>query len=305
MRRSRSPSRTSGDFAAAFAAEHRRLYGYVHEQRPLEVVAARVEAIGRSRSALCRARHGSSTHRPPAARAAIRCASRRPSASRRSTTATNCQPGADHRRPGDHRRAAHHHHRRSRLASRRALRRRTAADATHPIDSWLTTRSPASRHIAHTPSSATHRRRPRPARSLQQPLHRHRHADGDHAPQHVDEREREGAARLQLRDLHARGRPGRQRAAHSRAPRRDGPDGEADHRRQPAMQPGDVFVTNDPYRGGSHLPDVTVVTPVFDSATDISSALSSPPAGPIMPKSAASRPARCRRSRRTWPKKAC
>ncbi len=31
----------------------------------------------------------------------------------------------------------------------------------------------------------------------------------------------------------------------------------------PDMHPGDVFVTNDPYRGGSHLPDVTVVTPVF------------------------------------------
>ncbi len=31
----------------------------------------------------------------------------------------------------------------------------------------------------------------------------------------------------------------------------------------PVMQPGDVYVTNDPYRGGSHLPDVTVVTPVF------------------------------------------
>jgi 5-oxoprolinase (ATP-hydrolysing) len=31
----------------------------------------------------------------------------------------------------------------------------------------------------------------------------------------------------------------------------------------PDMRPGDVFVTNDPYRGGSHLPDVTVVTPVF------------------------------------------
>ena len=30
----------------------------------------------------------------------------------------------------------------------------------------------------------------------------------------------------------------------------------------PNMSPGDVFVTNDPYRGGSHLPDVTVVTPV-------------------------------------------
>ena len=30
------------------------------------------------------------------------------------------------------------------------------------------------------------------------------------------------------------------------------------------MQPGDVYVLNDPYHGGTHLPDVTVVTPVFD-----------------------------------------
>jgi 5-oxoprolinase (ATP-hydrolysing) len=30
---------------------------------------------------------------------------------------------------------------------------------------------------------------------------------------------------------------------------------------------GDVFVTNDPYRGGSHLPDVTVVTPVHHDQT--------------------------------------
>ncbi|MBI2825599.1 MAG: hydantoinase B/oxoprolinase family protein [Planctomycetia bacterium] len=34
----------------------------------------------------------------------------------------------------------------------------------------------------------------------------------------------------------------------------------------PTMQVGDVFVSNDPYRGGSHLPDVTVVTPIFDTA---------------------------------------
>ena len=33
-----------------------------------------------------------------------------------------------------------------------------------------------------------------------------------------------------------------------------------------AMQPGEVYVTNDPFRGGSHLPDVTVITPVFESA---------------------------------------
>ncbi|MGR3436025.1 MAG: hydantoinase B/oxoprolinase family protein, partial [Shimia sp.] len=31
----------------------------------------------------------------------------------------------------------------------------------------------------------------------------------------------------------------------------------------PDMAPGDVFVTNDPARGGTHLPDITVITPVF------------------------------------------
>jgi 5-oxoprolinase (ATP-hydrolysing) len=30
------------------------------------------------------------------------------------------------------------------------------------------------------------------------------------------------------------------------------------------MQPGDAYVVNDPYHGGTHLPDVTVITPVFD-----------------------------------------
>jgi 5-oxoprolinase (ATP-hydrolysing) len=33
----------------------------------------------------------------------------------------------------------------------------------------------------------------------------------------------------------------------------------------PSPEPGDVFVTNDPAGGGSHLPDITVVTPVHDS----------------------------------------
>ncbi|TFW06779.1 5-oxoprolinase [Oxalobacteraceae bacterium OM1] len=30
------------------------------------------------------------------------------------------------------------------------------------------------------------------------------------------------------------------------------------------MQPGDVYMLNDPYHGGTHLPDVTVITPVFN-----------------------------------------
>lgn len=36
------------------------------------------------------------------------------------------------------------------------------------------------------------------------------------------------------------------------------------------IRPGDVFMMNDPFNGGTHLPDVTVVTPVFDaSGTEI------------------------------------
>ncbi|MGW4597893.1 hydantoinase B/oxoprolinase family protein [Streptomyces sp. NPDC004457] len=41
-------------------------------------------------------------------------------------------------------------------------------------------------------------------------------------------------------------------------------------RRGSAMRPGDTYAVNDPYHGGTHLPDVTVITPVFDTdvATD-------------------------------------
>jgi 5-oxoprolinase (ATP-hydrolysing) len=35
----------------------------------------------------------------------------------------------------------------------------------------------------------------------------------------------------------------------------------------PDLQPGDVIATNDPYAGGSHLPDITVITPVHEETT--------------------------------------
>ncbi|HZB29749.1 MAG TPA: hydantoinase B/oxoprolinase family protein [Streptosporangiaceae bacterium] len=53
-----------------------------------------------------------------------------------------------------------------------------------------------------------------------------------------------------------RGRPRREREAER--------DQERD--RGEEMKPGDVYVLNDPYHGGTHLPDITVVTPVFDDA---------------------------------------
>ncbi|WP_256094743.1 hydantoinase B/oxoprolinase family protein [Streptomyces sp. EN27] len=35
-------------------------------------------------------------------------------------------------------------------------------------------------------------------------------------------------------------------------------------RNEDTLRPGDVYAVNDPYHGGTHLPDVTVVTPVFE-----------------------------------------
>ncbi|MFJ4541811.1 hydantoinase B/oxoprolinase family protein [Streptomyces tibetensis] len=40
-------------------------------------------------------------------------------------------------------------------------------------------------------------------------------------------------------------------------------------RRGPRMRPGDTYAVNDPYHGGTHLPDVTVITPVFDTTPAI------------------------------------
>ncbi|WP_211361315.1 hydantoinase B/oxoprolinase family protein, partial [Ideonella azotifigens] len=39
--------------------------------------------------------------------------------------------------------------------------------------------------------------------------------------------------------------------------------------RNPEMRPGDVYVLNDPYHGGTHLPDITVVTPVYLAEADV------------------------------------
>jgi 5-oxoprolinase (ATP-hydrolysing) len=54
-------------------------------------------------------------------------------------------------------------------------------------------------------------------------------------------------------------------------------------RRAGTMQPGDVFVLNAPYNGGTHLPDVTVIAPVF---------LDSDPASAAADKASTPNPAR-------------
>ena len=39
--------------------------------------------------------------------------------------------------------------------------------------------------------------------------------------------------------------------------------------RRATMRPGDSFVLNSPYHGGTHLPDITVVTPMFDESGQV------------------------------------
>jgi 5-oxoprolinase (ATP-hydrolysing) len=56
------------------------------------------------------------------------------------------------------------------------------------------------------------------------------------------------------------------------------------------IHPGDVFALNAPYNGGTHLPDITVVTPVFSD--DGSEILFWAPRAATTPMSAAPRPAR-------------
>ena len=69
----------------------------------------------------------------------------------------------------------------------------------------------------------------------------------------------------------------------------------AQRRRRRMRSRGDVYVLNAPYNGGTHLPDITVVTPVFDEATRRPArCCSMSPRAATMPISAASRRARCR-----------
>ncbi len=49
---------------------------------------------------------------------------------------------------------------------------------------------------------------------------------------------------------------------------------EADGR---GMLPGDVYALNAPYNGGTHLPDITVIMPVFDNGAEVAAARAAEP----------------------------
>ncbi len=51
--------------------------------------------------------------------------------------------------------------------------------------------------------------------------------------------------------------------SHARAPGIDADVGASGHRELSDLEPGDMVMLNDPFRGGTHLPDITLVAPVY------------------------------------------
>ena len=74
--------------------------------------------------------------------------------------------------------------------------------------------------------------------------------------------------------------------SHAGASRRDAALGARGHRRVP-LEPGDIVMLNDPFHGGTHLPDITLVSPVFLGARDQRSRRSTSPIARITRTSAA------------------
>jgi 5-oxoprolinase (ATP-hydrolysing) len=245
-----------GDYAAAFAAEHRRLYGYVHA-KSLEVMAARIEATGRS--AQTAPRSGPAETQQPARSSAhsLACFAgpvvKAPVYVRADLNAGDtivgpaivCEPTSttviD---PGWQAQVY--------LEGELVVERAAAANAEHEPgrNVWhdSTTCDPVRLEIFNNHFAAIAEQMGSTLRNTASSVNVKERLDfscaiftasGDlvvnapHIPVHL------GAMGETVRSILAD---------------------------NPQMFPGDVFVTNDPYRGGSHLPDVTVVTPLFDPA---------------------------------------
>ena len=111
-----------------------------------------------------------------------------------------------------------------------------------------------------------HQGRSGDAGDLQQPVHVDRRADGRDAAEHGLFREHQGAARFLLRGVFDD-----EGTLVANAPHMPVHLGSMDRsvetiirENKGKIRPGDVYAINAPYNGGTHLPDITVCTPVFD-----------------------------------------
>jgi 5-oxoprolinase (ATP-hydrolysing) len=240
----------SGDYATAFREAHQRLYGYVHEHRPLETVAARVQAAGRSQAGLRPSQAAPPQQTEPASRPRLYHSGRWVEAAVYSRK--QLLPGAV------------------------AIGPAVIAEplTTTIVDPGWQAAMLTGGELLLTPA---HAHEPAPASSQA-------HSALDPALLEVFNNHLTAIATqmgITLRNtslsvnvkerldfscaIFTAGGDLVVNAPH--IPVHLGAMGQTVKRvlaDNPHLAPGDVFVTNDPYRGGSHLPDVTVVTPVFD-----------------------------------------
>ena len=236
-----------GDFVRAFAAEHRARYGYVHDERDLEVVAARVEVVGRIAESLPpatpRAEHKPDPEKTTAAwfnsephdvnvyaRSALRPGDRffGPAIVWEERSTTVVDPGwrADVLSGGE-----------LLLTRLEAVGGEEVSAQADPVmleifnSQFAGIAEQMGVTLRNTASSVNVKERLDFSCALFTPSGE-LVVNAPHIPVHL------GAMSETVRCV-----------------LRDNPD----------LGPGDVIVTNDPFRGGSHLPDVTVVTPVHDT----------------------------------------
>ncbi len=239
------------DFQAAFTAEHRRQYGYVHETRPLEVVSLRLEAIGQS------AEHAEASHQVAAIKIAAN-ATRRVflngqwldvAVYQRAELTTGAQVEGPALIQESHTCTFLPEDWSAQLWSAGELvlsRSNTRSAVPASADqAEVILADPIRLQIFHHLFTGIAEQMGHTLRNTASSVNVKERLDfscalfsdaGDlivnapHIPVHL------GAMSETVRQV---------------------------QRDNPQMQAGDVFVTNDPFRGGSHLPDVTVVTPVF------------------------------------------
>ena len=238
---------------AAFEAVHRQRFGFLMPGRPLVVEALSAEAIGVAESGDASRRRRAGQRGPAAGRARARPGSTAAGATRRSGDRDELRAGRRRRRPGDHRRGERDDRRRARLAG---------GDHRAP-------RPPAQPR----PAAPGRRRRSAPRadpvmlevfNNLFMSIAEQMGAALANTAQSVNIKERlDFSCAVFDRD-------GGLVANAPHLPVHLGSMGESVEtvirERRGTMRPGDVYVLNAPYNGGTHLPDITVITPVFDEA---------------------------------------
>jgi 5-oxoprolinase (ATP-hydrolysing) len=255
----------NGDFPAAFAAGHRRRYGYTHDDRPLEIVAARVEAIGRFANEL-----------PTSARQPARA----PKVTRQATAHFDGET-----------REVPVFERRDLVAGDRIPGPAIVTEdlSTTVIDAGWEAEVLTGSELVLTDSSQTQSAirnpkseiqiHPDPAmleifNNLLTSIAQQMGVTLQNTASSVNVKERlDFSCAIFTAD-------GRLVANAPHVPVHLGAMEETVRQTiaaNPDLEPGDVIATNDPYAGGSHLPDITVVTPVFAPPRSSDSLDFSPP----------------------------